>query len=884
MDEKEKIPEKSALDRSVDDILAQFGGSDTYGRDFSEMAAKYLGSDAVITDPALFSDISDRSGENYKKERVVFDDPEVAPPPPPENVSAKIIERLTPRMREIYASVEHDAQSPGFTSGGEVIYPSMGVGASEERVVFDADWEDKAKQEAAERESFRRESMPHSGSDYTRGFVTGGKTMDSHTGYGVRKPLGETTLIDPLSDDRELDRAAAMKPVPARKTALNRTERKEPEMDSTEEKKSFFQEGFPAEKINDNSAAGGETAAVRSAENAAIKAQSGEKVVSSLSSSDEKETEFRERWKATVEQAQKRKAERLARAEEQRLAEEKAQKERDNLIKARELSEEKKSAPLDLAAINEAERRAQERKAAAQQKKEEEPAPAAKTDVPEVKKTAPKENGFVFDMSASEKEEEPAPAPENEKEPAPRQESFFGIDFGDDAADAEISSEDEKLTIADIPAKVSEKPADSEEKTSSKKGGFFAELPEKIKRFFTKEGFKEFVYKTFPNKDDAPKEIVRKCVRVVSLIAFLIAAIWLIVYFADFADRIRTTHGYEDEMSQLEQMGEENLEDAWKQIKIEYPDIDFPEGMNIKFAKLYAINQDVVGWLKIENTNIDTVLLQSTNNSYHLHRNIYGEYTRFGNPYVHWAADMTKTGLSKNTIVFGHNANDGLMFHDLVDYMTLKGYYKAPVVSLDTLYESTKWKVFAVMITNILPEDDNGHVFEYLYTNFSSGSSFMSYIASIEERSMIHTGVDVNANDRILTLYTCNYYPFSDSRLVVFARQIRDGESEEIDTSKVYWNSNCRYPQKYYDKKGLTNPFAEVEETTVKISDQAAADPFNETASTAAPESTAASPETPAVTETPAGTEIPAVTEAPSSDEQTGVFTEEELEANVPEA
>ena len=79
------------------------------------------------------------------------------------------------------------------------------------------------------------------------------------------------------------------------------------------------------------------------------------------------------------------------------------------------------------------------------------------------------------------------------------------------------------------------------------------------------------------------------------------------------------------------------IDTAWANIKAKYPNVEFPEGMNINFANTYAINSDVVGYLRIagEKTNIGTILLQKKgDDSYYLYRDLYGKKSRYGNPYV----------------------------------------------------------------------------------------------------------------------------------------------------------------------------------------------------------------------------------------------------------
>jgi sortase B len=74
--------------------------------------------------------------------------------------------------------------------------------------------------------------------------------------------------------------------------------------------------------------------------------------------------------------------------------------------------------------------------------------------------------------------------------------------------------------------------------------------------------------------------------------------------------------------------------------------------------------------------------------------------------------------------------------------------------------------------------------------------------------------VDVQVSDPLLTLSTCSH-EFDDARLVVVARLVRNGENPAVDTSRVTLNSNPRYPQVYYDKKKLNNPYANAQRWTI---------------------------------------------------------------------
>lgn len=192
--EEIKNPLTEGLNESVDEILKDIMGEDGgFNDEFTEMYAKYLGGSAVNIADTLAFDLSDRSDEPQSTPRVEYEDPDLKPRPKPD-MTRRITDRLPVYAKEAYVAAERQAQRPEFTSGGEVRYPSMGVGESEERVVFDADWEEKAKEEAARREAIKRDNMLRGDSAYARSFVAGGRPM---TGPVSVNPA----YIDPLSDD-----------------------------------------------------------------------------------------------------------------------------------------------------------------------------------------------------------------------------------------------------------------------------------------------------------------------------------------------------------------------------------------------------------------------------------------------------------------------------------------------------------------------------------------------------------------------------------------------------------------------------------------------------------------------------------------------------------
>lgn len=216
---------------TVDEILAGILNQDgSFNPEFGELLQKYLGEDASHVSSLRGIDLSDRADEPRYRQRVEYEDPSVRNPYDAayaRSMDRRIEEKMPEDVRYMYSEAAASAQRPEFTSNGGVRYPAMGVGASEERVVYDAEWEERAKQEAARLRRVREDRMLRGDSTYVRSFVTNGRPM---------RGAGRSPYIDPLSADEDFDD-------PYRNDRIRQ-----------EGRQSFFLEGPPAAKERNRAA------------------------------------------------------------------------------------------------------------------------------------------------------------------------------------------------------------------------------------------------------------------------------------------------------------------------------------------------------------------------------------------------------------------------------------------------------------------------------------------------------------------------------------------------------------------------------------------------------------------------------------------------------
>lgn len=233
-----------------------------------------------------------------------------------------------------------------------------------------------------------------------------------------------------------------------------------------------------------------------------------------------------------------------------------------------------------------------------------------------------------------------------------------------------------------------------------------------------------------------------------------------------------------------------------------------------KYKELLEQNEDFVGILKIPLLDKDDMkVVQCDDNETYLSRNFNGEYSGYGTLFVDYRNKIDE--LDTNTIIYGHKMRDGQIFGHLNYYKDIDNYKEYPTIKFNTIYEDGTWKIFAAFIANVYDSQDNGYTFPYLTINFPSDEKFNEFIADVKSRSYYtNEAVDIKPGDKILTLSTC-CYEFDNSRFVVMARRVRDGESETVDVSKVKKNNNQKFPQAWYDANGMENPFADAKKFTL---------------------------------------------------------------------
>ena len=188
-----------------------------------------------------------------------------------------------------------------------------------------------------------------------------------------------------------------------------------------------------------------------------------------------------------------------------------------------------------------------------------------------------------------------------------------------------------------------------------------------------------------------------------------------------------------------------------------------------EYMELFTMNEDMIGWLTIDDTPIDyPVMFTPKNPEYYLRRGFNKKYSYSGVPFMD--GNCLRDG--NHYLIYGHNMKNQTMFGTLPKYLKKDYWEEHQIIHFDTLTESREYQIMAVFRSRAFTKSDKGVFRYYAYADISDAGRFNVYVKNCLKASAYDTGVTAEFGDELLTLSTCDYYT-ENGRLVVVAKRIR---------------------------------------------------------------------------------------------------------------
>lgn len=179
------------------------------------------------------------------------------------------------------------------------------------------------------------------------------------------------------------------------------------------------------------------------------------------------------------------------------------------------------------------------------------------------------------------------------------------------------------------------------------------------------------------------------------------------------------------------------------------------------------LSENAIGWLRIEDADIDDPVLQAEDNEFYLSHDDYDEYSIWGSYFFSCDNNTSPEALDKVTLIFGHsNGNSAhLKFSTLKKFKDVEFAQNHQYIELWVGDTKTIWQVFSACdypvaehtIMNVNPND----------------SAFQEEIARMKKLSYNHYDVPVSEDDNVLVLATCSGEDNYDYRFLVCAKRVQ---------------------------------------------------------------------------------------------------------------
>jgi sortase B len=174
-----------------------------------------------------------------------------------------------------------------------------------------------------------------------------------------------------------------------------------------------------------------------------------------------------------------------------------------------------------------------------------------------------------------------------------------------------------------------------------------------------------------------------------------------------------------------------------------------PSDRDIDFDALLEINEDTIAWVSVPGTLIDYPIVASVDNNDYLQLGFDGKWNLYGTPFMDMGNNPDFT--DRNTVIYGHNMNDGTMFAGLHKFKSEEFFQEIREIKLYTPEGMRTYEIFAAYLT-----DDRNILFEKDFTDDAVWKTYIEGIFANEDANLISKQTkQISENDQILTLSTC---------------------------------------------------------------------------------------------------------------------------------
>lgn len=184
------------------------------------------------------------------------------------------------------------------------------------------------------------------------------------------------------------------------------------------------------------------------------------------------------------------------------------------------------------------------------------------------------------------------------------------------------------------------------------------------------------------------------------------------------------------------------------EVLIERAILDIPDTNenHINWQYLNTVNKDIIGWIQIDGTKINYPILKD-NDLYYLKHSYNNEINSNGSIFTNTERPFN----NEETIIYGHNMRNGLMFSEIGNYMYKDFFETHKNIIIYTPTQNYVGEIFSIYSISINEEINN-----------IKNLSFKDRVNYYKYKSEFYINDNNNIN-KIIKLSTCSYINAKES-------------------------------------------------------------------------------------------------------------------------
>ena len=220
-------------------------------------------------------------------------------------------------------------------------------------------------------------------------------------------------------------------------------------------------------------------------------------------------------------------------------------------------------------------------------------------------------------------------------------------------------------------------------------------------------------------------------------------------------------------------------------------------GRKFSLADLKDINPDIVGWIRVDDTNIDYPILAGENNTSYLKTDYKGDFSPSGSIFLDYRNSRELD--DDFFVIYGHNMAKNLMFSDIKKFQKEEYFNEHPTGKLYANHG-----VYDLQLISFSIIDANKSIAYKLQKNANGHNA--EILKELLDGATFKRNIEVSENDKFILLSTC-YGVGTYDRSVVLAKIVKSSSSDLIrdDTLEMQRREREKQEEELIKENGRKN-------------------------------------------------------------------------------